>query len=861
MAKESYFGKYDNQSLAQQALDHGKLLKPFVAMWDDTVHYDDLYETNPGEISIDSMSVEAGGYAESMDVWGGDLYWDIAVTDQSYKRWIKFSQSDGTGDANVTVTILENDTPSARTGSFKVKFMYDDQDYVLRNEIIVPVYQEAYVVSDGYVTDGGNIVTALTGTYHEGTVGYLYGNTDGERPLYWEATSDADWFFFGNTTGAWTDSGEPTEVYAYANSSENSRSTNIVFSFYLDEDKQNLVNAVTIPFTQAGHIVQPGYVDPSAITRDDYYGGESQFTVYGDDLYWNLSTNYPWIEDFNWGDTGQGTQMKSIRVAKNPGAERTGTFTVSFYTDENRTQLKNTFDVTVVQPGENGYVPSWNSAYYVQFANVSKDAGSMTVYILNNPGNGYIKFNDFSGNDVTGTPETTAFTVSYSANNGYDERNYGIWVNFYQDDTWSTVLGSSFIRLTQEGDHDMPHVELADESYIPQSGGTKVIDIIMSGDAVKWELYNPYTGATFTDYPGLDTITGDSSTTAVTLSVAANTTDFWQPTRNVYARFFDQNDQDVCDQQSLNYTQERYEPIKCQLFNSGEGSAYMPWSFTGDVVMNISVVNGFYYTFESNDGVSGWTGDSSTALTVANIASPNTGNTINGVGFHMICYKDSAYTETAYDGWYGFDQFNQSWNGGDSTPQVEVVAHYLVSADGETMNVVNDGFNYPVTNHSLLDNECYVYFEGNQYTFPYSGSHTLSNIRCDYDVNLQGWCQNIDAYEVEVFGHNTGSSQDNGYKCHGNEYGYTFKDCTALTAVTFDQYLVDIGGDGTDNTTFDGCTALVSISCYNPTEPTINATSFNTITANTGTLHIPSGSTYSNWAAALGSNWTVVDDL
>ena len=55
--------------------------------------------------------------------------------------------------------------------------------------------------------------------------------------------------------------------------------------------------------------------------------------------------------------------------------------------------------------------------------------------------------------------------------------------------------------------------------------------------------------------------------------------------------------------------------------------------------------------------------------------------------------------------------------------------------------------------------------------------------------------------------------------------------------------------------------ALTEIKCYATTAPSIVSGCFGPVTANTGTLYVPSGSDYSTWAAELGSNWTVSDTL
>lgn len=81
----------------------------------------------------------------------------------------------------------------------------------------------------------------------------------------------------------------------------------------------------------------------------------------------------------------------------------------------------------------------------------------------------------------------------------------------------------------------------------------------------------------------------------------------------------------------------------------------------------------------------------------------------------------------------------------------------------------------------------------------------------------------------------------------------TFKNCSALTEVTFGENTATLGSGmfslGNDS--------LTSITCLATTAPTLGGSDFDSITGNTGTLYVPTGSDYSTWEAALGENWTV----
>lgn len=89
----------------------------------------------------------------------------------------------------------------------------------------------------------------------------------------------------------------------------------------------------------------------------------------------------------------------------------------------------------------------------------------------------------------------------------------------------------------------------------------------------------------------------------------------------------------------------------------------------------------------------------------------------------------------------------------------------------------------------------------------------------------------------------------------------------------YNKYLstIELGANITDigERTFAGCNNLKYIYCYAATEPAlVNAFGDpnypDTYIANSGELHIPNGSSYPNWLAALpngGANWRVIDDL
>ena len=134
------------------------------------------------------------------------------------------------------------------------------------------------------------------------------------------------------------------------------------------------------------------------------------------------------------------------------------------------------------------------------------------------------------------------------------------------------------------------------------------------------------------------------------------------------------------------------------------------------------------------------------------------------------------------------------------------------------------------------------------------GEYTLVLRRESTDLLLQDWFAGGEfksaKYEEEAF--DVGS-------VHISLYEGAFSGCTNLETVELGENCA-----GVSLTAFDGCSNLTEIICHPATEIPLTDLSqiqFSTIAQNTGTLEIPSGSSYSNWEAALGSNWTVVDDL
>lgn len=81
-----------------------------------------------------------------------------------------------------------------------------------------------------------------------------------------------------------------------------------------------------------------------------------------------------------------------------------------------------------------------------------------------------------------------------------------------------------------------------------------------------------------------------------------------------------------------------------------------------------------------------------------------------------------------------------------------------------------------------------------------------------------------------------------------------FGGCSGLTNITLYNKVTTIG-----NNVFDKCSSLTSITSFATTAPSVQNTSFNSISSN-GTLYVPQGSTgYDVWLSVLPNGWTKVE--
>lgn len=131
-----------------------------------------------------------------------------------------------------------------------------------------------------------------------------------------------------------------------------------------------------------------------------------------------------------------------------------------------------------------------------------------------------------------------------------------------------------------------------------------------------------------------------------------------------------------------------------------------------------------------------------------------------------------------------------------------------------------------------------------------AGEWTVVLRRINGDNLLQEWLSGGEftylKYEEDVFSWGT----------HISLYYQAFKDCVNLETVELGDGFV-----GMDESSFNGCTALTTINCYEADSSFLDGLTLDTLSSQQGTVHIPSGAATNYWEDALAFEWTVVDDL
>lgn len=557
-------------------------------------------------------------------------------------------------------------------------------------------------------------------------------------------------------------------------------------------------------------------------------------------LYWSVDDVPEWVSVSS--DSGYSDGSFDVTFDQNDVEEyRFGSFIVRFYYDDNHEHLRNEITVTIQQ--EAGEAPttgatvtlsqdeigSWEGWYYLT---VSGASDPYLYWTINPP--------DWVNNGEPVEMEGDNNWWFEVGSNPLQEREGIINVDFYSDSERTEWLYNVEVTLTQQGEGGYAP-SFNSETYIGKqtvasgSGSTEVYILDNPGYAWEIQVDNFYDS-------------GASSSTAVTIDYE-ETTNYDTTDKTVTVNFYEDDTlQVLVDTKELTLTQEGNPDMLYAWWQDGGNFPSAGGNDTFFVGFNnpdvteyaFSLTNGGGH-FNSAAGQTAFTASTSSIATtgVTFFADANTGSTFYG----------DVYIE-AYDG-SGQTLGNYSLSFSIEEPQPEVIAvcTFVTTSDNETVNI-SPWFSGDWTNGAYVDGDPSVEVPaGNTtYTFASAGTHTITYVRESVDTYLQGWLQNSDMVACEL-------SCTTEWGMHDGHNGYTFSGCTALTSVTLDEHCVRVG-----DTAFAGCTALGEINCHNPNQPTTYGT-FNTITSNTGELHIPVDANYTTFATDLGNNWTVVDDL
>ena len=448
----SYFGKFENQSEAQMALDHGQLLKPFVAMWEDQVHYDDLDETAAGEVidNTTGLPLEAiTATSVSTDVYTsvfGDLYWSVTVGDYD---WIQPNTWEGYGADTIIVQISQNPDESARASYIKYSFYYDYERQNLRNEVMVPVSQEAaQPLSPGVVSP---TYTGITNSDSD----ILFDITADN--LYWkvEPADPNSWCPISMQWGS--GSGQGMLILSPGYNAWVQRGDSAVFSFYRDGSYTSLLNTVTVSFDQAGSEAFTVSMNDSIfedVAYVEYVSGSTDAHVINipENGYYDVSVN--------------GQPLFSNVTAD----------TVSISFEENRTpRQRQTSYLFQSSNGDSQYVHIHQDGNYsapmMQFDNTSEVLSSGrqgSIEIINNGGgdawdyfvldagdaNFLLSFDGQSWDTaVTGSTGNTTVYYQIGANTAASESIYMVYLTCY--DGLDAEVYQDRVQINQFGDGEL----------------------------------------------------------------------------------------------------------------------------------------------------------------------------------------------------------------------------------------------------------------------------------------------------------------------------------------------------------------------------------------------------------------------
>jgi len=562
-------------------------------------------------------------------------------------------------------------------------------------------------------------------------------------------------------------------------------------------------------------------------------------------LYWLVADTPEWVSVSS--KKGYGDSSLDVTIGENSETSiRNGSFVVKFFYDSDREYLRNEVTVTIEQDAaeepstgatvtlSNSQLGSYSSWQYLQVSDADGLYWAAVPPEWINNGEGF----NSEGNNAWW------FEVPENAT---QDREGTFNVEFYSDAAHENYLFSEEAQISQQGRGEYAP-SFNGDYYVPSTSVS-----YESGQTIVYIIDNP--GYAFQVLVDSYEVTGTSSTTAVYISYDEND-NYNQQNKTVTVVFYE--DEQLTQAVDTKYLSINQEGNPDAMFVEWEGGdSTFPASGGSrnfEIFFDNPDTTQYAISLDSGIGHFNWGGGSVTSFTA------NTADVATGVTFFAQANTGSTpiYGSIGVTALDANDQqignYPLSFTIQEQQPIVSAVCTFITSQADETQNIYPyDGGNW-MSAYVDGDPSNTVQPHESTYTFGSAGTHTITYLRESTDTNLQGWLQNCDMVECSI-------SCDTTWGMWGSEQpsinSELFSGCTNLTSVTFDQNCTMIG-----DTAFIDCTALTVINCYATTAPSMSGSGpISTITANTGTMHIPSGSTYTDWSTALGNNWTVVDDL
>ena len=573
--------------------------------------------------------------------------------------------------------------------------------------------------------------------------------------------------------------------------------------------------------------------------------------IYGDGLYWAAESSESWITFDGDHYEGYGDDGFTLNIDSNDVTEpRYAEIRVTFYYDDQHEVVRNVQNVFVAQEAHeplptgatvtlsNSQLGSYSSWQYLQVSDADGLYWAAVPPEWINNGEGF----NSEGNNAWW------FEVPENAT---QDREGTFNVEFYSDGAHENWLFGLEATLEQQGRGEYAPSFNADY-YVPSTSVA-----YESGQTTVYIIDNP--GYAFQVLVDSYEVTGTSSTTAVYISYDEND-NYNQQNKTVTVVFYeDEQLSQAVDTKYLSINQEGNPDAMFVEWEGGDSTfPASGGSRNFEIFFDNPDTTQYAISLDSGIGHFNWGGGSVTSFT-ANTADVATGVTFfaqANTGSTPIYGSIGVTALDANDQQIGY--YPLSFTIQEVQPQVTVVGTFITTSDNQTVAVpAYDNGNWM---NAYIDGDPTDVLPTNtwSYTFPSAGTHTITYVRESSDTYLQGWFMDSDVVSVSGTSTTEWGGQGNGY--YQSQTSMVFAGNTQLTGATFDMYFNRIG-----SSCFSGCTSLVYLAFNNPDGVNFDGTvyPFDTITANAGTVHIPSGkqTEYADIITALGNNWTVVDDL